>query len=87
MVGHGGSSAGSYLADPTSPIPSHCALIVATSTSLSVINHRGHQHFFLHCMPIRYFPINIFKKSTPYKHQSGKHQKHITSITEKTLND
>ena len=26
MVGHGGSSAGSYLADPTSPIPSHCAV-------------------------------------------------------------
>ena len=25
MVGHGGSSAGSYLADPTSTIPSHCA--------------------------------------------------------------
>ena len=33
MVGHGGSSAGSYLADTTSPIPSHCASIVATSTS------------------------------------------------------
>ena len=32
MVGQGGSSAGSYLADPTSPIPSHCASIVATST-------------------------------------------------------
>ena len=32
MVGHGGSSAGSYLADPTSSIPSHCASIVATST-------------------------------------------------------
>ena len=32
MVGHGGSSAGSYLADPTSPIPSHSALIVVTST-------------------------------------------------------
>ena len=32
MVEHGGSSAGSYLADPTSPIPSHCASIVATST-------------------------------------------------------
>ena len=32
MVGHGGSSAGSYLADPTSPIPSHCASTVATST-------------------------------------------------------
>ena len=27
MVGDGGSSAGSYLADPTSPIPSHCAVI------------------------------------------------------------
>ena len=32
MVGHRGSSAGSYLADPTSPIPSHCASIVVTST-------------------------------------------------------
>ena len=32
MVGHGGRSAGSYLTDPTSPIPSHCASIVATST-------------------------------------------------------
>ena len=32
MIGHGGSSAGSYLADPTSPNPSHCASIVATST-------------------------------------------------------
>ena len=40
MVGHGGSSAGSYLADPTSPIPSHCASIVATST-LRVNIHLG----------------------------------------------
>ena len=32
MVRHGGSSAGSYLTDPTSPIPSHCASIVTTST-------------------------------------------------------
>ena len=32
MVGHGESSAGSYLVDPTSPISSHCASIVATST-------------------------------------------------------
>ena len=32
MVGHGGSSAGSYFADPTSPIPSHCTSIVVTST-------------------------------------------------------
>ena len=28
MVGHGESSAGSYLTDPTSPIPSHCAVII-----------------------------------------------------------
>ena len=28
MLGHGGSSAGSYLADPTSPIPLHCAAII-----------------------------------------------------------
>ena len=32
MVGHGESSASSYLADPTSPIPSHYASIVMTST-------------------------------------------------------
>ena len=32
MVGHGGSSAGSYLTDPTSPIPSYCASSVTTST-------------------------------------------------------
>ena len=32
MVAHGGSSAGSYLADRTSPIPSHCESIVVTST-------------------------------------------------------
>ena len=30
--GMGGSSSGSYLADPTSSIPSHCASIVMTST-------------------------------------------------------
>ena len=43
MVGHGGSSAGSYLADPTSPIPSHCASIVATST----VRVNVHAHFVL----------------------------------------
>ena len=32
MVGHGGNSAGSYLADPTTSIPSHCASIAVTST-------------------------------------------------------
>ena len=28
MIGHGGSRSGSYLADLTSPIPSHCAVII-----------------------------------------------------------
>ena len=32
MVGHGGNSAGSHLAHPTSPITSHSASIVVTST-------------------------------------------------------
>ena len=41
MVGHGGSSAGSYLADPTSTIPSHCASIVVTSTSRVNIESRA----------------------------------------------
>ena len=35
MVGVGGSSAGWYLADPTSPIPSHCA-VITPFTSVSV---------------------------------------------------
>ena len=50
MVGHGGSSAGSYLADPTSPIPSHCASIVVTSTlrvKLSAFNFRTDSWRFL----------------------------------------
>ena len=44
MVGHGGSSAGSYLADPTSPIPSHCASIVATST----LEVKAHVHWIFY---------------------------------------
>ena len=42
MVGHGGSRSSSYLTDPTSPIPSHCALIVVTST-LRVKETADHQ--------------------------------------------
>ena len=59
MVGHGGSSAGSYLADPTSPIPSHCASIVATSTLRvkqwvqNTLEHASYDHedVFLYCYP------------------------------------
>ena len=49
MVRHGGSSAGSYLADPTSPIPSHCASIVVTST-VRVKQHSTEIHFFSSCI-------------------------------------
>ena len=45
MVGHGGSSAGSYLAGPTSPIPSHCASTVTTST---VRVHSTMHHIYQH---------------------------------------
>ena len=51
MVRHGGSSAGSYLADPTSPIPSHCASIVATSTvrvNLSSYNCWKCLYYYMH---------------------------------------
>ena len=41
MVGNGGSSAGSYLADPTYPIPSHCASIVMTSTLRVKVFHNN----------------------------------------------
>ena len=36
MVGHGGSGAFSYLADPTSPIPSHCASIVSSTVRVNI---------------------------------------------------
>ena len=48
MVVHGGSSAGSYLANPTSSIPSHCASIVVTNTvRVNLIAHsiKGHSCF------------------------------------------
>ena len=47
MLGHGGSSAGSYLTNPTSPIPSHCAVIilfqsVSVVTSTVRVKHKNH---------------------------------------------
>ena len=36
MVGHGGCSAGSYLVNPTSPIPSHCAVVIVLFKSVPV---------------------------------------------------
>ena len=37
MVGHGGSSAGSYLANPTSTIPSHCVVIILCPSASAVV--------------------------------------------------
>ena len=57
MVGHGGSSASSYLADPTSPIPSHCASTVVTSTvRVNFYNNLGL------CGEVYagYFPVNFY---------------------------
>ena len=45
MVGHGGSGAGSYLTDPTFPIPSHRASIVVTSALRDNINRNTNIHF------------------------------------------
>ena len=60
MVGHGGSSASSYLADPTSPLPSHCASIAATST-LRV------NYVIIQIIPVRLFPLAIYITSTSKK--------------------
>ena len=52
MVGHGGSSAGSYLATPTSHIPSHCAVFIlfkpASSASIVVTSILRVNHCSLH---------------------------------------
>ena len=52
MVGHGGSSASLYLADPTSPIPSHCASIVTTSTVRVNLARHGANPFSLFSLVI-----------------------------------
>ena len=55
MVGHRGSSAGLYLADPTSPIPSHCASIVTTSTL------RANSHLVAYSTPVEYCTICVIQ--------------------------
>ena len=74
MVGHGGSSAGSYLADPTSPIPSHCASIVVTST-LSV---KYRQYICL--FPAPWTCVDTFTEHNDKYTTSGFVQDHTTSL-------
>ena len=60
MVGHLGSSAGSYIAYPTSPIPSHCATIVTTSTlRVDTCNNWGADFVTqeIYCFTFRYFGL------------------------------
>ena len=72
MVGHGGSSAGSYLADPTSPIPSHCASIVTTSTVR--VNKKAT------CIPVIYFSYPELPSSLPQADAcSGGMRQNVTS--------
>ena len=64
MVGHGGSSAGSYLTDPTPPIPSHCASNVMTSTlnkTRGISDEYWSNHPELHEIPI-YYASSLAKK-------------------------
>ena len=53
MVGRGGSGADSYLADPTSPISSHCASIVVNSTLR--VNRHIHLIFCSEILKIQLF--------------------------------
>ena len=73
MVGHGGSSAGWYLADPTSPINSHCASIVVTSTlrvNVTFVSHFVRPQVFpnngLHVPGITYHLITHTHQSPEY---------------------
>ena len=52
MVRHGGSSASSYLADPTSPIPSHCASTVVTSTVRVKKQHKYNANLACHWLEL-----------------------------------
>ena len=78
MVGHGGSSAVSYLANPTSPIPSHCASIVTTSTLKVNCNHLHvpltHVTFMVYCLLVMF---NIHHKC--FKKQSYDNKYNILS--------
>ena len=67
-VGHGGSSVGSYLTDPTSPIPSHCASIVTTNT-LRVIEINTHTRIWA-----KHIRHNAFRtEQTMYTHLHHAH--------------
>ena len=82
MVGHGGSSAGSYLTDSTSPIPSHCASIVMTSTLRVNVNDKV-THFL--CPPLQ--PKTHGTESADLMEDSSSQDMQMTKDKSKTDND
>ena len=74
MVGHGGSSAGSCLADPTSPILSHCAVITVFKSVPSasiVVNSTYRVNPCAACKTLKW---HIYCKVTPSTHLLSIHQ-------------
>ena len=71
MVGHGGSSAGSYLADPTSPIPSHCA----SNAMISTLRAKREQGRCMFHLKISAKSVFFGYGSTPPKNV---HLRHVT---------
>ena len=70
MVGHGGSST-SYFADPRSPIPSHCASIVATSTlrvNFSLKETHTHDFHGLQLLLIMFYVLIVFWLCSDWSH-------------------
>ena len=59
MLGHGGSSAGSYLTDPTSPIPSHCADYPASKCPSASIVVTSTVRVKTHNIEERHLKINV----------------------------
>ena len=75
MVGHGGSSAGSYLADPTSPIPSHCAVIILFKSASIVVTRQKQK--LLGYMSV---PYDGFMVKTSQDHEMFCHDLDITGL-------
>ena len=72
MVGHRGSSAGSHLADPTSPISSHYPVIIQIkSVPVHQLSGLEFKEFTWHCYWCKkhgnFFTFSRFQISTEYK--------------------
>ena len=70
---------GSYLADPTSPIPSHCASIVVTST----VRVNSFQNCYYDHRMVMYRPTSAYESvlDSPYLYLYGQWLIMLTSVT------